>query len=266
MTARISSRPATVAELADSFGRAASNYGRYACVQTAMAAWLAEWLPTDRRGQALEMGAGTGGFTRHLLPWRGRLVASDLAPAMCAAGRAAVPQVEWREMAAEVPNGGPWDWIFSNAMLQWVAQPGGLFAAWNDRLAPGGRVLGGLFVAESLPELNDLLREESPIQWRTVDHWRRYLEEGGFRIVRDSSVPRTFFYPSAIALLRSLHGVGAAPVRRIAPLRLRRVLQEYERRHAVVGGVSATWTFYRFEAERAAGDNGSEGGGRRAVG
>jgi SAM-dependent methyltransferase len=262
MSGPLPSRPVTVEALVDSFGRAASDYGRHAFVQTAMAAWLAEWLPTDRRGQALEMGAGTGGFTRHLLPWRGRLVASDLAPAMWAVGRTAFPQIEWREMAAETPDRGPWDWIFSSAMLQWVAQPGGLFAAWNDRLAPGGRVLGGLFVADSLPELNNLLGDESPIEWRTVDHWRRYLEEGGFRIVRDSSVPRTFFYPSAIALLRSVHGVGAAPVRRIAPGRLRRLLQDYEKRHAVVGGVSATWTFYRFEAERATGGHGREVGGR----
>ena len=262
MTTRLASGPVSVAELADRFGRAAADYGRYACVQMAMAEWLAEWLPSERLGQALEMGAGTGGFTRHLLPWPDRLLASDLSPAMCAAGRAEVPQVEWREMAAEAPEGGPWNWIFSNAMLQWVAQPRELFAAWNDQLASGGRVLAGLFVAESLPELNHLLGDESPVQWRTENQWQRYIEEGGFRILRDATVRRTFYYPSAIALLRSLHGVGAAPVRRMAPERLRRILQDYERRYAVAGGVSATWTFYRFEAERALRHHGQSRGGR----
>ena len=49
-------------------------------------------------------------------------------------------------------GGGPWDWIFSSSVLQWVADPRKVFATWRDRLAPGGRILGGLFAAGSLPE------------------------------------------------------------------------------------------------------------------
>jgi malonyl-CoA O-methyltransferase len=244
--------PVEISALVESFGRAAKDYWRYAGVQMSLAKWLAEWLPEGRNGRALEIGAGSGEFTRQLLPWPGELVASDLAPAMCAAGRVALPRIDWRELAAEAPEGGPWDWIFSSAMLQWAAEPANLFAAWREQLAPGGRVLAGMFVAESLPELNALLGIDGPVRWRTTDEWRETLEAGGLRIVRDAAVKREFWHESAGAFMRSLHGVGAAPVRRVPPGQLRRILREYDRRHGGDAGVRATWTFYRFEAERAA--------------
>ncbi|HXA14401.1 MAG TPA: methyltransferase domain-containing protein, partial [Opitutaceae bacterium] len=100
-----------------SFDKAAPNYCEHARVQAALADWLAGWLPAERDGRALEIGAGPGVFTRRLLPWAGELTATDISPAMCAAGRAALPQVEWRVMAAEEPERGPWDWIFCSSML-----------------------------------------------------------------------------------------------------------------------------------------------------
>ncbi len=245
--------PIAVAALAESFGRAAKSYRCHAHVQMALAHWLAEWLPVNRIGRALEIGAGPGEFTHHLLPWAGELVASDIAPEMCAVGRAALPGIEWRELAAEAPVGGPWDWIFSSAMLQWSTDPTDIFSAWREQLAPGGRVLAGLFVADSIPELNALLGQDVPLHWRTAQEWRRAIEAGGLRLVREETGRRVFWHESAAAFLRSLHGVGAAPARRMPVGKLRGILREYEARYRDAEGVRATWTFYRFEAKGAAG-------------
>src|SRR5208283_1000383 len=57
--------------VAASFGRASRTYGTRSGVQAAMAGWLSEWLPANRFGRVLEIGAGTGLFTRHLFPWDG---------------------------------------------------------------------------------------------------------------------------------------------------------------------------------------------------
>jgi malonyl-CoA O-methyltransferase len=236
--------------LAASFGRAAANYHEHARVQAALAAWLAEWLPAERAGHALEIGAGPGIFTRRLLPWAGSLTATDISPAMCAAGRAALPQVEWRVMAAEAPEPGPWDWIFCSSMLQWAGDPEKIFTAWREQLAPGGRLLAGLFVEGSLPEWHAVRGGDGPVSWRTAEAWRTCLGRGGLRIVRDEVQSRVFGYPSALAFLRSLHGVGAAPESHLSPGRLRRLLRDYQGRFAVPGGVRATWMFYRIEAER----------------
>lgn len=238
-------------EVTASFERAAPAYRRHAQVQTAMADWLAEWLPARRDGDALEIGAGPGVFTSRILPWTGTMLATDVSPAMCAAGRLALPQVEWHVSSAEDPRGGPWNWIFCSSMLQWASQPPGIFAKWREVLAPGGRVLAGVFVEPSLSELRSLLQLEGPIDWRTAEEWREHLIGAGLRLVRHESSLRTFRYPSALGFLRSLHGVGAAPKRRVSPHRLRRLLREYGRFYGSAGGVRATWTFYRFEAERA---------------
>jgi malonyl-CoA O-methyltransferase len=236
--------------LAASFGRAAPNYREHARVQAALADWLEEWLPAKRDGRALEIGAGPGIFTRKLLPWAGALTATDISPAMCAAGQVALSQVEWRVMAAEAPGPGPWDWIFCSSMLQWVADPEKVFAAWRERLAPGGRLLAGLFVEGSLPEWRAVAGEDSPLAWRPAEEWCACLGRAGLRVVRSEVQSRIFEFPSARAFLRSVHGVGGAPQRRLPLGHLRRLLRDYETRFRAPGGVPATWRFCRIEAVR----------------
>jgi malonyl-CoA O-methyltransferase len=234
-------------EVVASFGRRAPRYLAHAGVQEEMADWLAAWLPRRRTGRALEIGAGPGVFTRRLLPWPGTLLATDAARAMCAAGRAALPSVTWRTMAAERPAAGPWDWILSSSMLQWAEDPAAVFSAWRKRLALRGRVLAGFFVAGSLEEWS-ALAGEAPLRWRTPDEWRGLLEAAGLRLWRSGAERRVIYHVSAAAFLRSLHGTGAAPQRRLAPARLRRLLREYEERHRTRQGVPAHWNFFRFEA------------------
>ena len=238
-------------EIEAGFSRAAGTYALHARVQTAAAEWLAEWLPPVREGRALEAGAGPGILTRHLLPWEGELIATDGSLAMCERGRAAWPQIEWREMRAEKPEAGPWDWIFTSSMLQWVDDPSDVFAAWRETLAPGGRIVGLVFVDESLPELRSLMDGWSPVVWRSPGEWALGLERAGLRILRTQALRREFKYASAREFLRSLHGVGATPARRFSVGALRRLLGDYQRLHGEADGVKATWTFYRFEAERA---------------
>lgn len=234
-----------------SFERAARGYTGHALVQEAMAGWLAEWVPAERSGRALELGAGPGVFTRKLLPWAGRLVATDLSAAMCAQGRAALPGAEWRVMRAETPEGTGHDWIFTSSMLQWVENPRAVFAAWRRALRPGGRVVAGLFAEGSLPELRELTRGWTPLTWRQPEEWRESLESGGLRPVRAETRTREFHHATARHLLRSLHGVGAAPFHRFTPGKLRRIMREYDARHGGERGVRSTWVFHRFECERA---------------
>ena len=228
-----------------SFGRAAATYERSAPVQTAMADWLADWLPPERCGDALEVGAGTGLFTTRALPWAGAYVASDASAGMVARGRASVAGIEWRELSADRLGQGAWAWILSSSMLQWADDPTALLRGWREALAPGGRVLAGFYVAETLPELGALFVDgRRPVTWRTPWAWREAFREAGLRILRDDVAERPFVYPSPRALLRTLHETGAAPHRLVAPERLLRWLRE--RGDAPM---RATWTFFRVEAE-----------------
>lgn len=247
----MTAEPTSLALVRDSFSRAAGTYTGHAAVQVAMAEWLAEWLPVNRSGRAIELGAGTGVFTRWLLPWTGAFTATDMAEAMCNEGRATLPQIPWKVMRAEAPECEPaCDWIFSSSMLQWMEDPEAVFTAWREALKPGGRVLAGLFVEGSLSELRALTPGASPLTWRYRATWDEVLEKGGLRRVRSEISTRVFYQKTALDLLRSLHGVGAAPVTQFSPGLLRSVLREYEARHRNERGVPATWVFYRFEAER----------------
>jgi len=241
----------SLAAVHGSFNRAARTYAGHAVVQEAMADWLAEWLPVERTGRALELGAGTGVFTRRLLPWNGMLTATDMAKAMCEEGRVTLPAVDWQVMRAETPVGEPCDWILSSSMLQWLENPQAVFAAWRNALKPGGRVLAGLFSEGSLPELRVLTNGWTPLTWRMPEEWAESLEQGGLRLLRSEAEERVFYHPSALHLLRSLHGVGAAPFHHFTSGRLRKILREYDARHGEVQGVRSTWVFHRFEAERA---------------
>ncbi len=230
----------------ESFDRAADGYEAHAPVQAAMAAWLADWLPEERTGKALEIGAGTGLFTERARPWAGAYLASDASAAMVLRGRKRVPEVEWKELRAEQITDGGWTWIFSSSMLQWAEDPPALLRAWRGALAPGGRMLAGFYVADTLPELRGLLDHGGPLSWRTQWAWRDAFRTAGLSVRRDEVSRRKFTYGSALELLRTLHGVGAAPHRLVPPARLLAWLRKQGE-----GAMEATWTFYRCEAEPA---------------
>jgi malonyl-CoA O-methyltransferase len=232
----------------NSFDRAAPDYDRFACVQRELADWLAEWLPEERKGVALEMAAGTGLFTKHLLPWDGRLIATDASPAMVEMGTANYPHAEWRIARAEDPPDVSADWIFSSSYLQWAQEPALVARRWRARLAAGGRVLAGFFVTPTLPEIAAVLPDFAPLHWRPPAEWEMVFAEAGLGVQRSEATTRTIAFPSALALFRHLHGTGAAPVRRANPSALRRAFKEYDLRYPCPGGVRSTWTFFRMEA------------------
>ncbi|HZP60503.1 MAG TPA: hypothetical protein VFB27_09290, partial [Opitutaceae bacterium] len=89
---------------------------------------------------------------------------------------------------------------------------------------------------------------DSPVTWRTEQEWRDYFHACDLRVERAESQPRIFRYSTARDFLRSLHGVGAAPQRRMPAGRLRGLLRDYEAKFSVPEGVRATWKFYRIEA------------------
>jgi malonyl-CoA O-methyltransferase len=77
----LSSRSAAVAQ---SFGARADTYDDHADLQRAVAERLARLLPPLKRPRVLELGCGTGLFSRHLLARYadGDLLLTDLAPSM----------------------------------------------------------------------------------------------------------------------------------------------------------------------------------------
>lgn len=151
------------------FSRAATTYDEHANVQKEAAEQLAARLPETTPATILELGCGTGNYTR-LLTDRfptSRLTALDFSAAMLAVARAKVHEepVTFHCQDAEVflkNTRDSYDLITSNATMQWfddLARAAGLIA---EQLNPGGTFLATIFGPEGLQELHDGLAAVNP--------------------------------------------------------------------------------------------------------
>jgi SAM-dependent methyltransferase len=142
------------------FGLDAANYDTS---RPAPPAEVADWLVGSDCDLAVELGAGTGHFTRMLLPLAKRVIATDPDPQMCAWLQQQYPDADVREgRAEEIPvESGTADGVFSASSWHWFdPRAAGLEAA--RCLKPGG-VLGVTWYdgAQSgmwIPEIENVIR------------------------------------------------------------------------------------------------------------
>lgn len=236
---------------AHDFDRRAPQYEQHAPVQREAAAWLAEWLPEKIEGPALELGSGTGLFTRHLVGRTDKLVASDAAPRMVAAGASALPDADWSVADANEPPGPRgYRWIFSCSLMQWLPDPVATLLAWHRVSAPGARLVSGWFIRGTLKEFFAACPAACPFPWRDADEWRDMFGRAGWQTQR--SEVRTFrrHHADSTAMLREIHNAGAVVPRRFSAGKLREALRKHDRDHRGDDGVQSTFDFLRLEAVR----------------
>lgn len=251
MTAAYFFRHRMTSAVPHEFNRRAAQYERNAPIQREAADWLAQRLPDEIDGPALELGAGTGLFTKHLVGRACHLIATDIAPRMVQEGSDAMPSAEWAVAdATSPPSGRNYRWIFSCSLVQWLPDPVAAFRAWHRASAPGARLLSGWFVRGTLREFFATCPEASPFPWRSADEWSQMLALAGWQTER--SEVRTFrrHYADSAAMLREIHNAGAVVPRRMGTGKLRKTMREYDRTHRSEDGVPATFQFLRLEAVR----------------
>lgn len=240
------------------FNRRAGTYAENAAAQRRGAEWLGEWiergLPAGTR--ALELGAGTGFFTRELVRRCRRVRATDLAPEMVARGRRACPEADWAVLDVRNLPEDACDRLYSSSLLQWAPSPAETLRAFRRALRAGGKMLHGFFVAPSLRELYSLADAAFlPLRWRTEAEWLAAFGNAGLRVLRAEARTDVSAYPCAADFLKNLRATGVTGTRKhLSAGTLRGVLREYDRRFSLggnAGGVFATWRFLRVEAEKA---------------
>src|SRR4029077_2644351 len=119
------------AAIAQSFGARAETYDEHADLQRGVARRLARLLPQLAAPLVLELGCGTGLFSRHLLARYsgGTFVFTDLAPSMVEQCRRNLvgshkKRVSFEIMHAARPTAeGPFDLIAMSMTLHWLADP-----------------------------------------------------------------------------------------------------------------------------------------------
>ncbi|MDL5052989.1 methyltransferase domain-containing protein [Oscillatoria laete-virens NRMC-F 0139] len=233
------------------FNKKAASYDQHASIQRDVADWTAKWLPLQKNGKALEVGAGTGLFTRHLVNWNGELLISDQSSEMVSIGSQKFSSVQWgTHMADELPFDNL-DWIFASSVLQWMPDPLTILKHWHDRLKPGGRVLCSVFVDGTLAELNQFISPVIPLKWKSEHDWLMIFEKAGLNLLSHQTARKILGYSSCHHLLKSLHGIGAvASKARFNAGKLRTIIRDYDRTHHANGQTVATYRFMRVLAQR----------------
>jgi malonyl-CoA O-methyltransferase len=258
------------------FNRAASTYSAHSRVQERMADVLIGLIPAHgsdqpvsagaawkNPGAVLEMGCGTGIFSRRLLARfpLAALSATDAAPRMLAAAqenlRDSRSVLQWNLFDASggspVPDpvrvSAPYGLAASNALVQWFPDLRPHFSQVASLLAASGSYLVSGFSRDNFPELNSILKEAPFAYPDYPGHAEADIAAAaaaaGFRVeaFREEAVEAVL--PSPHAFLDSIRGLGSArkpvPDRPLTRARLRNLLATYQERYACEGGVRATW-------------------------
>lgn len=235
------------------FGAAAGSYDDHAEVQREVAAWCAEWLPppsSSRSWDVLELGAGTGLMTRHLVAQPHlRVTATDNCPQMIQVGKARVPDARWLKLDAWEPDLEASDLLVASSLLQWAPDPVAVLRAWRKLARPDGRLLTTFFVLGSLKEFADAAPSLSALRWHSEAEWRDFLRAAGWQILRESTWTTVQRFSSGPRALRSVHRTGAVLASQTPAAELRRALRAYESRYRDEDGqVPLSWRALRIEA------------------
>ena len=237
----------------ESFSKHVKTYDKHAHLQKNMAERLASLLPETPSDRILELGCGTGVFTRHILARPiGTLMLNDIAPAMIdrlKAQNEVPPNTLVITGNAEYLDFPRVDMIVANAVFQWFHNPKRTIRRLTSALTPGGRLIFSTFGPQTLKEFRETGNIESPINMPSFSQWKKLL--AGLRIIESYSETRKVFFADALTLTRNLQQIGATPLRMTTTGELRKLIRNYDKAFSTSQGVYSTWELYYFSAIRA---------------
>lgn len=203
------------------------EYDDHARIQSITSRWLAEWLEKCGAGlEAIEYGAGTGGFTRYLqLLHFDSLLATDVSKRMVDVGRKACPNPDWGVEDAWNPQTVGVDRIYSSNLLQWCEDPVAVLKRWRAAMKPGGCLLAGVFIEGSLREFSSINPGFGAFSWKSVEDWIQAFEQAGWQVERYEQRQDQESFPDALEALKSLHSLGAVKERRMNYSQLKQFLK-----------------------------------------
>jgi malonyl-CoA O-methyltransferase len=151
-------------QILKSFNARAYSYNSAADLQSRVASRLQEFLPASVIQNILEIGCGTGLFSRYLLQQfpHANLMLTDLAPAMLEICRTSIPpsrQIQFLQMDGEIVTlTSTFDLIASSMTMHWFSDLKNSLQQIIARLSPGGRLVFAIMGENSLHEWRDICK------------------------------------------------------------------------------------------------------------
>ena len=219
-----------------------------------MAERLASLLPFQFPEKILEIGCGTGLFTRHLLkqPIK-QLVLNDIAPGMLKilSNSLTLPiNTEISPGNAERTYFDKMDLICANAVFQWFQKPQDALIKLNQALTTKGNLIFSTFGPKTLIEFRQAANLKSPINLYDNYDWAGMALDSGFTINYSDVEIKKIFFSNSLSLLKNLQQIGAAPLRMLKTGGLRQLMRDYDSRFSTTQGVYSTWELYYFSLVR----------------
>ena len=237
-------------DLIKSFSSNANTYNRYAQLQKSMAERLASLLPTPLPDNILEVGCGTGLFTKHLLTQSiKQLTLNDIASGMLNILNSSLRlplDTTISQGNAEHLKFKNMDLICANAVFQWFQNPQITLEKFNKALRNNGSMIFSTFGPKTLKEFRQSSSLMSPISLYNRNEWVKMIKDAGFDIKFWEIETRKIFFPNSMKLLKNLQQIGAAPTRMVSTGVLRKMMREYDSRFSTTEGVYSTWELYYF--------------------
>ena len=201
------------------FAKATDSYDRQAGMQKHVARHMAEaiksHIPDSDGWNVLEIGCGTGLFTREYLRGLrpGRLLLNDICPEIepYLSGLPTASPIRFQACDAETlrfPAGQ--HLIVSCSAVQWFERPERFLSGCRELLTTGGYLAFSTFGPQNVREVASLTSETLP--YRSLEELRRTLS-GVYQIVYSREEILHFTFPSPLDVLKHLQATGVTGLR-----------------------------------------------------
>ncbi|SFJ26450.1 malonyl-ACP O-methyltransferase BioC [Thermoflavimicrobium dichotomicum] len=252
-------------KIAKQFNQAVATYDRHALVQRKMAEQLVKLLPrSEEKLRILEIGCGTGIFT-HLLVQafsNSTIVAVDIAEEMVNKARSLLNQAKNIQFvvgdieALDLSKFAPFDFIVSNATIQWFQDKPKTIQKLSRVLSPNGWMITSTFGPQTFRELSDVFRRKEEelgfpstlhhLPLLALDDWKQIWKQAGLENVDGIEQFHRLEYPDCYTFLKAVKAVGASYSEnrlRLSQSRklLGQVMRMYDQIYQVANGVYATY-------------------------
>ncbi len=245
-----------------SFSRAAYTYDYFANIQKKASSLLLDRIESKNFQEILEIGCGTGGYTRMLLQAypSSRITALDISASMLRRTREKLGNVErlrlFQADAEDLPPhiSGPFDLVTSSGTMQWFQDLQGAFRSLERLLHQEGTLAFSTFGPETLFELQEAidlhLGRKCPIpasHFPDLARIRVWLNEY-FYVEEARKYKITQEYGNLLDLFKTLKGTGTSPrMGRIPVVKGPGALRQLEQKYmSIHGSIKATYEILIF--------------------
>ena len=238
----------------ESFSKHVKTYDRHAQLQRSMAERLAALIPNPFPQKILEIGCGTGVFTRHLLArFPSAITLNDIAPLM----------IEHLKNHLEVPSDlkilagnaeriqfPKVNLVAGNAVFQWFQNPQSTLQRFHASLEREGYLAFSTFGPKTLEEFRKTAQFQGPTHLLSQKRWKTLLTQAGFELLTFQTETRQIFFQDTKSLIKNLQQIGAAPLRILKPGELRQLIRDYDEEYSSPQGVYTNWELFYFFARK----------------